>query len=157
MYQVQQVDDGYQIFRQTTAQEYPREIASTPVAGEKVYLSREEALKRREELNRRVKQQLGRIVEITVQCDSVEKEQTIQEACPHLLKPLQGMLEFLTFTTMASPGEQQQGVVHFLMRLLEPLTHADIDDPLRGLLAQFLELNGVTKASFSFRIVEVAE
>jgi hypothetical protein len=160
VYQVQQVDDGYQIFRLTTVQEYPPEIVSAPLEGEKIYAFREEALQRLEELNRSVKQQLGRVVEITVQCDGVEREQGIRAVCAQLVAPLQDMLEFLTFTdvmAVAAPGEQQRGVVRFLMRLLDSLTHADADGPLRDLLNQFLEFAGVTKVSFSFWIVEVAE
>lgn len=160
LYQVQQVDGGYQIFRQITIQEYPPEIVSVPLAREK-YASRDDALARLKELNRSVKQQLGRVVEITVQCENAEREQAIQAACTQFLKPLQGMLEFLTFTdtptNIPSTLEEQPHAVRFLMRLLEPTTHSEADQPLRGLLSQFLELEGTTKAGYSFWIVEIAE
>src|SRR5258708_30886954 len=107
MYHVQQVDEGYQICHQTMVQEYPPKMVSGPIKGEKIYTSREEALKRLEELNKSVKQQLGRIVEITVQCDGVEREQAVRTECAKLLEPLQGMLEFLIFAdaaSVAAPG-----------------------------------------------------
>jgi hypothetical protein len=160
LYQVQQVDGGYQIFRQITIQEYPPEIVSVPLAREK-YASRDDALARLKELNRGVEQQLGRVVEITVQCENAERAQTIQAACTQFLEPLQGMLEFLTFTdaptNIPSTFEEQPHAVRFLMRLLEPTTHPEADQPLRGLLSQFLELEGTTKAGYSFWIVEIAE
>lgn len=160
LYQVQQVDGDYQIFRQITIQEYPPEIVSVPLAREK-YTSRDDALARLKELNRSVKQQLGRVVEITVQCEDAERAQAIQATCTQFLEPLQGMLEFLTFTdaptNIPSTLEEQPHAVRFLMRLLEPTTHSEADQPLRGLLGQFLELEGTTKAGYSFWIVEIAE
>lgn len=160
LYQVQQVDGDYQIFRQITIQEYPPEIVSVPLAREK-YTSRDDALARLKELNRSVKQQLGRVVEITVQCENAERAQTIQAACTQFLEPLQSMLEFLTFTdaptNIPSTLEELPHAVRFLMRLLEPTTHPEADQPLRGLLSQFLELEGTTKAGYSFWITEIAE
>jgi hypothetical protein len=138
MYQVQQTDEGYQILLETMVQEYPPQIVSTPLEHELVYASHEDALKRAQELNKHIRQKLGRVVEITIQCT----------------------LEFLTFTdkaAMALPGEVQPGMVHFLMRLLEPLTHADADGPLRNLLSQVVELAEVSKASFSFQVLEYVE
>ncbi|MEO7019236.1 MAG: hypothetical protein ABI234_03705 [Ktedonobacteraceae bacterium] len=160
MYHIQHVDEGYQIFRHTTVQEYPPMIVSSSLAGEPIYVSNAEALERVQQLKRSIRQQLGRIVEITVQCDGVERAPAIQAACMKLLEPLQAMLEFLTFTDVedvAAPDMQPHGMVHFLMRLLEPLTHADADNPLRDLLGHFLEFDGVIKAGFSFWIVEIAE
>lgn len=160
MYHLQEVDEGYQIFCQTTVQEYPPEVISSPAQGEHVYASREEALKRLQELNKRVKQQLGRVVEITIQCESMANEQAIRTACTQWVEPLQEMLEFLAFTDARPAAAQetpQPGMVCFLMRLLEPLTHADADGPLRDLLSQFLQFKEVTRVSFSFQVIEVAD